>query len=452
MENVDLRERLAARGAERLATELVRLADHDSGLRRDLELIALEGDSGALATALRRRVAGLARAKKFIPYREVFDFARTLDSLLERVRTSLLDSDPKAASSVLEAFIKTDAATFERIDDSSGSVGDSFRWACRLYLQAAARAKARSDWVKHLYELAAADDYGVREPLLKHADELLSEHELRRLAKRFETDLQEIDPSNDDNYRQYHIRGCLSLVARALRDPRLEERTMAQRDGGLNKLQRLELARRCIEYGQIEEAERHLHSVTDDPERWSLLAQCHERAGREPERIDCLWRYFELTFSWSTLEELLALLPTGEQEGARRRARKVALAASDTAVAATLLLELDFVIDAQRLVVERHGSLDGCFYTRLTKLAKLARDHGASGIEIHCYRALLNDILDEGRTRAYGHAARYLKRLYELDDALTSYKPAVTHTEYVATLRNLHGRKYSFWQRVDGKS
>ena len=450
MDADELRRRLAHHGAERLAAELVRLTDRDATLRRQLELIALEGDSAGLATALRRRVAGLKRARKFIPYGEVSAFARSLDGLLERVQRGLLESDPKAACSVLESFIEADEVTFERIDDSSGSVGDSFRWACRLILQAAARSEGRRDWVERLHELATADDYGVREPLLEHADELLSEHELRRLAKLFEEDACRIDPADDGDYRRLHARTCLSLVARALRDPRLEERTMTEHGGGLNAYQRLELARRCIEYGQIEEAERHLGAVAEGAERWKLLAQCHEHAGRESQHIDCLWRYFELTLSSRVYEELSALLPESERKRARQRARQMALTAEDPAVAATLLLKLDFVIDADRLVADRHTSLEGSFYTYLTALAKLAHEHDASRIEVFCYRALLNDILGEGRSRAYGHAVRYLKRLSELDGAVASYASALTHEEYLASIRERHGRKSSFWRRVDG--
>ena len=72
MDPDDLLHRLAGLGAERLAGEVVRLTDFDPSLRRQLELVALEGDSAGLAAALRRRVAGLKRATKFIPYRENF--------------------------------------------------------------------------------------------------------------------------------------------------------------------------------------------------------------------------------------------------------------------------------------------------------------------------------------------------------------------------------------------
>lgn len=453
MDADDLRRRLADLGAERLAALLVSWTDTDPALRRELELIALEGDPSSLAAALRRRVAGLKRAKKFIPNREAFAFAHTLDGLLERVHSSLLEADPDAACSVLESFLQTDEATFERVDDSSGSVGDSFRWACRLFLQAAARAKGRRDWVRRLHELASADDYGVREPLLEHADELLSEHELRRLAKLFEEDARRAAETDDDeDYSAWSARARLTLVSRALRDPRLEERLlMEEGGGGLNEFQRLDLARRCLEYGEIEEAERHLRAVPEtNATRWDLLAQCHERAGRERERLDCLWKFFELTLSWETFQELSALLPEPELRSARSRAREAALRADEPVVAARLLLQLGLVVDADRVVADQHAALDGSFYTRLRALAELARSREAVRIEMFCYRALLDDILDDGRSRAYGHAARYLKRLAALDATVTSYAPAAAHEEYVAGLRQRHGRKYSFWQRVEG--
>ena len=67
----------------------------------------------ALAAALRCRIAGLKRAKAFVSYRESFNFARDLDAIVDSVQRELLDADPEAACSVLEAFIEADEATYD---------------------------------------------------------------------------------------------------------------------------------------------------------------------------------------------------------------------------------------------------------------------------------------------------------------------------------------------------
>lgn len=61
------------------------------------------------------------------------------------------------------------------------------------------------------------------------------------------------------------------------------------------------------------------------------------------------------------------------------------------------------------------------------------------------YKALTIDILDEGRYKAYPHAARYLMRMEELADT-AGIQPR--QAEFIASLRQAHGRKSSFWAKV----
>jgi uncharacterized Zn finger protein len=70
------------------------------------------------------------------------------------------------------------------------------------------------------------------------------------------------------------------------------------------------------------------------------------------------------------------------------------------------------------------------------------------------YRALIDNILSRARSKAYGHAARYLAKLAalarECGTGAPSMKAAVIadHTAYVLSLRNTHGRKSGFWSLV----
>jgi len=62
------------------------------------------------------------------------------------------------------------------------------------------------------------------------------------------------------------------------------------------------------------------------------------------------------------------------------------------------------------------------------------------------YKILLLDILDNGRYKAYHHAADYLTCMERLSKrACTEPEQA----EFVQTLRRAHGRKRSFWARVE---
>ena len=63
-------------------------------------------------------------------------------------------------------------------------------------------------------------------------------------------------------------------------------------------------------------------------------------------------------------------------------------------------------------------------------------------------RALLNPILERGRSKAYHHAVQYLRELRRLDPAIDDYRHLPTHAEYEARLRDCHGRKTGFWSQL----
>ena len=78
---------------------------------------------------------------------------------------------------------------------------------------------------------------------------------------------------------------------------------------------------------------------------------------------------------------------------------------------------------------------------------------GTTLIQVIIYRSLINDILDQGRSKAYGYAARYCKKLItfntSIGNAAESYSTLMTHQDYIKTLYEKHGKKYSFWERLE---
>jgi len=439
-------------GPERLAAELLDLADYDRDIARRVKLLSREGDPGALAIELKRRINGLKRSSRFVHYRESAGLGKQLRELVEVIEERVLPHDPAKAFELADAFVATDKKTFDRVDDSSGIVADAYRDACGTWLRAAAGARGATNWVERIYEVAAEEDYGVRERILREAAILLSEHELRRLARRYEADAlgarRDVDGFCDD---AFSARVRLGLVAEALRDPVLYERSVTPRGQDLNGLQRIDIARHYLEFDQPERAIAHCESAGDRGglDRWILLAECYGRMGRKDEQIRCLWQLFESTAHSGTYEELLELLPPGERDEAEERAKRVAQEGADVQSAASFLLQVGANADAERLLMERAADLEGGYYEHLRSLASLGAEHGCPRIEMLCYRELASDILREARSRAYGHAARYLLRLEELDAVIDDYGPVDGHTAFVASLRDRHGRKYSFWNRVE---
>ncbi len=81
-----------------------------------------------------------------------------------------------------------------------------------------------------------------------------------------------------------------------------------------------------------------------------------------------------------------------------------------------VLLEWPRLDLAAKLVIEHRGEWDGSQYYMLPPAAEaLQHDHLLAAVIL--YRALLDDMLARARSKAYSHAARYLKKL----DALVEW-------------------------------
>ena len=104
---------------------------------------------------------------------------------------------------------------------------------------------------------------------------------------------------------------------------------------------------------------------------------------------------------------------------------------------------------AQALVLARHQELAECFYDSLLSLAKAFEKADCNLATTACYRALLLDILTQARSRAYGHGARYYKKLAALAKRIKVFKPMPAHHAFVHQLQSAHGRKKSFWAQLE---
>ncbi len=145
------------------------------------------------------------------------------------------------------------------------------------------------------------------------------------------------------------------------------------------------------------------------------------------------------------------MLDEDEKEQARDSAIKQAEQGGNIVSSADLLLNLNQVDRAQALALAlaRHQELPACFYDSLLRLAKAFENADCNLAATACYRALLLDILTQARSKAYGHGARYYKKLEVLAERIKVFKPLPAHYAFVQQLQSAHGRKKSFWARLE---
>lgn len=104
--------------------------------------------------------------------------------------------------------------------------------------------------------------------------------------------------------------------------------------------------------------------------------------------------------------------------------------------------------EARERLLGDDAGLTAVVYPTLVHWAEAFERAGQPLASALCYRTLLEHILEEGRKRAYGHAARYYRMLGRLDTGIDDYRGRLDHQAYEAWLCKRHGLKRSFWQRL----
>lgn len=115
-------------------------------------------------------------------------------------------------------------------------------------------------------------------------------------------------------------------------------------------------------------------------------------------------------------------------------------------------MALQFFLDwprldlAAKLITTHPHRWDGGDWHILPKVAGLL-EHEHPLASTILYRALLDDILDRARSKAYGHGAKYLGKLALLAGEADPIRPSgmVDHATYLARLKTAHPRKSGFW-------
>ncbi len=452
-----LKEKLADIDADTMRNFILDLYLRYPELNDRIEALILANDPVALSRVLRKRIASLKRGRRFIDYRASFDFARELEAALADIESGLLERSPEHAFDLVDRFLATAESVLNRVDDSGGAVGEVYRQAVLLWLTAAKGWRdANVDWLEPVYQLYQQNNYGVLDSLLPNAYLLLTPDQLKELAWRYENALRKAlkSPEQKDkvNLVVLHSAVALGQIADALRDPVLYERSVLIHSPQPNNLQMKSICEKYLQYEQPETAMRYLNQAWEDRfehDRLELLDKVCVKTGDRKQLKVIRSRLFQSEQSYASFTRYLECLDEDEKEKARSAAIKQAEQGGNIISSADLLLNLGQTGRAQALVVARHQELAECFYDSLLRLAKALEKADCNLAATACYRNLLLDILAQARSKAYGHGARYFKKLEALAQQINVFKPLPTHHAFVQQLQSSHGRKKSFWARLE---
>ena len=460
-------DKLKDLGTDKLAQLVFDEAERNAGFRRQVKA-ALAGKSGpeAIAKLIDRRLSGLARAKSFVEWDKARAFGDDLCSLIDTITSELGPAAPALAIDRLLRFIATHEQVFERVDDSSGRVQD-------VYYQAIAATGDLSQ------NLTAADADLLPEKImtalgesthgyLADVTDAVAPHLPQDSLDRWDGDLKlAIDERHaEEAARQtdgwfYSMTSQWAKMRQILALARgdldlliaLEVKKKAHMQDTLGiAAQLLEVSRNAEALDWVRKPGRRPFGESDgelSPERVRLEARILDAMGDKTAAQALRWRCFEAKLSADILREYLRQLPDFEDIEAEDRAHALAMDKAEPEVALQFFLDWPRLDLAAKLIVMHPDRWDGGNWHILPKVAGLLEhDHPLAATIL--YRALLDDILDRARSKAYGHGAKYLGKLVLLarEPDLNHLSTIIDHATYLAKLKKAHSRKSGFWMRV----
>lgn len=399
-------------------------------------------------TSVRARITALKRSHPFVPWRRSSEFADELRDLLLEAERAI--DDPRQGVELLLRFYETDSAVFDQCDDSSGYVGSVYRFDAQQLFVRHAKDCPDTEWlVDRLFGMMEHDDYGVRDALLEVAPQYLSKAQIHRLVAR----MREADAALPEDKRGTRWRVDIETLARVMKDGALFAEARLSYPGPIYAGCCVDIAKVYLSADEAAVALGWLEKIpaddmSRDGERDELLENIFAALGEREKQTEVVWRIFRRYRSTTTLEALLALV------GKKARGKIVADEAAAILAApnfvcsdARFLVDAGEVAQAEAYLVARAEDIDGEYYPGLLPLAEAligARRPLAATV---VYRALTDSILARARSKIYGRAVRYLRKLEKLSQSVHDWRGLPDHAAYVAALRSRHARKSAFWSR-----
>ncbi|WP_299134373.1 DUF6880 family protein [uncultured Amaricoccus sp.] len=463
---------LEALGAERLAQLLIEISTGDAAAKRRLRL-ALAGTHGPKEAAreITKRLTSIARARAFVDWQNRKPLVKDLETQRSAIMEQIAPRDPREALALLWRFMGLATPIFERCDDGSGIVIDIFHQACAdLGEVARAAAPDPEALARQVLDALRGNGFGQYDGLIDIIAPALGPGGVARLKELVE-DLGRtpvpVPPKSEwhavgwgsggtryaHEMEEHARRSTVEMALKDIADAQGDvDGFIAQYDPKTRKVPKIaaEIARRLLAAGRAAEALGFIERAEVKEARWIPAEWQDARLGvlealdRKDEAQAFRWACFARDLSVEHLRAYLKRLPDFDDIEAEERAMAHAAAHPGLLPALGFFLDWPSPDHAARLLIDRHGEIDGDHYEFLVPAAEALSDRHPLAATL-ALRAMIDFTLSKARSKRYGYAARHLASCADLAGRIENFAPVETHDAYAARLKSEHGRKSGFW-------
>ncbi len=383
----------------------------------------------------------------FIPRHYTEAFARQLEELLFDLKES--DLTPEEGLSLIKEFFEADGNIIESCDDSDGEIEIIFNCDAANIFRKYAKQCKNKEWVSDiLFNLVIKDEYGLRDELSIEVGEFLPEKEIRRIIDK----LWKL-------YKSKKIRSTslLERMAWATKDPLLYEKVIKLGGGSDYEIDLFKLGEMWLFCGDPKKALSYLQKINKDnfwdsvDEVNELLLEIYKKLGDKKKQKEIVWEAFrdDEYRTKEKFDEVIAI--EGKNKRQKLLKNEVALIFQNKQLDiedVNFMLELELIDEAGDYIFNRKQYINGNHYNP-TIWADIFSHNQKPLIATILYRALLNSILEGGKSKAYQNGADYLHCLDSLSKDIKDWMGIQTHDAYFLEIKKNNKRKYNFWNQYD---
>lgn len=426
-------ERLRELPSDVLADILLRLAKGDTDLKR--ELIALTADSKELVASVKRAIYVLGHSTAY--YRRVYAnrVLHRLDEIVIQIY-KVSETSPKKAFELLCALLATEDHVQEHVDDSAGWVGAAYR--VTMPKAAAAMTNRYQDeqhMAKWLRVALKKDPFGSRCYLIDALATAVPESVMEDLS--------------DCKHPAVQRRILVALgdtdrfIALCMPGKEMYEGDI------------LTLTQMFIDHEDFKQAERWLKKVDPhhpifhgDVSRLHLVL--NKALGRTADVKAHVSKTFLADPNESTHKEAAQHLKAKELSTLENTlVEQLSASATPSLAAIQYLIDLGKGAEMELVVAAYKPGQHIDYYTWYAIAAAFEHVPLPFGASV-TLRLLVNDILNNGRATAYGHAASYYEKLWNWSEEITDWRGLPDNDSYMADIADSHPLKSSFWYEAEG--
>ena len=427
-------DKLKKLGAAKLADALMELGKRNEAVSDYIDTLIAPKKS--LVSVFKNRIKDVEYCGDFISYGGSFHKAEEMNHLLLDIVDKV--KNVKECFDLIVAFIETDQEVYGACDDSSGVVGDVYHEACDYFAEYAAKLNDEEYCKEIFIRLVLNDNYGTRDPLTNKVNNFFSEKTLTDLVTYFLS-----CPKRGNDSAGY----LAASLAWNLPDSKLYKKCCRRWRAGTMELL---IAKHHLHHGRLDEALELLNKESSHTqEKDELLKKIYEQKGDKKNLFTVLNRIFLRTPNIKLFKDALKAV-TDEQKQDLLKEFTDQLMASKHGITEKILflLETKQTSTAAKLVRKNIEKFNGGHYYSLLSLVDLLEDSYPLEASL-LYRKLVLGNLEPAKSNYYHHGVRYLRALDDLSKKVSDWEGFPSHEEFKDELRNVHGKKKSFWAKYE---